>query len=173
LQTGLKTRRIYLPDPRGQAHRDCFVSFGERPLKKREALFDRSTMTNPNPTTLLSFLENTRFPDPPTETQGSFGTTDVSSLDISRIHDDWKAQRAIRDPALANNLCDTLAEILGQTPLPDDPALLRLRMAFSPELDADSKWQVPNTSEPDVRHTSTLSTMNSCLDSVCRSIGRC
>jgi hypothetical protein len=126
-----------------------------------------------NPTTLLSFLENARFPDPPTETQGSFGTTDVSPFDISLVHDNWKAQRAIRDPTLVNNLCDTLAEILGRTPMPDDPTLSELRMRFSPILDKLSRWRRPNACEPDVRHISTLCTVNSCLNAVYRSIGRC
>jgi hypothetical protein len=143
----------------------------EYTLKRGEALSDRSTMTNP--TTLLSFLENARFPDPPTETQGSAVTTGMSPLDISLVHDNWKAQRAIRDPTLVNNLCDTLAKILGQTPLPDDPALLRLRMSFSPELDAISRWQIPNACEADVRHTSMLPIMNSCLDAVHGSIRLC
>jgi hypothetical protein len=53
---------------------------------------------------LLSFLENTRFPDPPMETQGSVGTTGAPPVDISLVHDSWKAQRAIRDSALVKNL---------------------------------------------------------------------
>jgi hypothetical protein len=71
--------------------------------------------------TLLHFLQDARFPAPPTVLviQETANTTDVSDMDIGLVEDAWKASHAIRDdtPSLVNNLSDTLAQILGQTPL--------------------------------------------------------
>jgi hypothetical protein len=89
-------------------------------------------------TTLLEFLENARFPNPPVQTTARANTTDVSLTDLGLIHEAWKARRAIKDPDLTDHLCQTLQEILGQTPLPENADFLRRR--FSPELDGLGLW---------------------------------
>jgi hypothetical protein len=112
------------------------------------------TIRAPHPlamTTLLDFLENARFPNPPV-TGGSANTTDVSLRDMGLVDDNWKARRVIRDDALVDNLCDTLRRIIGQTPIPQDNDLDLLKRSFSPELDRDDIWRRPNNSEAQVRH---------------------
>jgi hypothetical protein len=99
--------------------------------------------------TLLQFLQNTRFPAPPIVIKESANTTDVSDLDIGPVEDAWKARLAIRDNTLVDNLSDTLAQILGQTPL----AAGELNAHFSPHLESkDPDWRRPYDSEAKVRH---------------------
>ena len=103
-----------------------------------------------NSSTLLNFLEKARFPNPPIQIEGHAATTDVSLTDMGLVDENWKARRAIRDNALVDNLCDTLQQILGQTPLPQNADFLR--GGFSPALERDRIWRRTNASEADVRH---------------------
>jgi hypothetical protein len=98
--------------------------------------------------TLLHFLENAYFPAPPVVTTARASTTDVSFYDISLVDDDWKANRAIRDNNLIQNLCDVLPQILGDTPL----VAGELDECFSPRLGRTFVWQAPNNSEAQVRN---------------------
>jgi hypothetical protein len=99
--------------------------------------------------TLLQYLQTARFPDPPIVVNSTANTTDVSPLDIGLVEDASKARYAIRDDTLLHNLCDTLAQILGQTPLKPAGAL---NAHFSPHLETeDADWQAPNDSEAKVR----------------------
>jgi hypothetical protein len=76
-------------------------------------------------------------------------TTDVSDIDIGLVEDGWKASLAIRDDTLVSNLSDTLAQILGQTPL----GAGELDAHFSPHLESkDADWRRHNDSEAKVRH---------------------
>jgi hypothetical protein len=98
--------------------------------------------------TLLHFLENAYFPAPPVVMTARASTTDVSFYDISLVDDDWKANRAIRDNNLIQNLCDVLPQILGDTPL----VAGELDECFSPRLGRTFVWQAPNNSEAQVRN---------------------
>jgi hypothetical protein len=98
--------------------------------------------------TLLHFLENACFPAPPVVTTARASTTDVSLVDISLVDDAWKAKRAICDYALLQNLCDVLAQILGDTPL----VAGELDECFSPRLGRTFVWQAQNNSEAQVRN---------------------
>jgi hypothetical protein len=99
--------------------------------------------------TLLQFLQTARFPDPPIVVKSTANTTDVSDMDIGLVDDAWKAGLAIRDDTLVDNLCDTLAQILGQTPLEPAGAL---NAHFLPHLETeDADWRAPNDSEAKVR----------------------
>jgi hypothetical protein len=105
-------------------------------------------------TTLLDFLQNARFPCPPIQTHGNTNTTDVSLTDMGLVDDTWKAKRAIKDNALVGHLCDTLQQIIGQTPLPQNEDLLRSN--FSPMLERNRIWEQSNSSEAEVRRHSLL-----------------
>lgn len=97
--------------------------------------------------TLLQFLQNARFPAPPTPITTAHNTTDVSDVDIGfldHLPGSWKALRAMRDNILVENLGDALAAILGETPL-TQPA--GLDIYFSPHLDSDDDWENENDSE--------------------------
>jgi len=105
--------------------------------------------------TLLDFLQNARFPCPPIQTHGNASTTDVSLTDMGLVDDTWKAKRAIKDNALVGHLCDTLRQIIGQTPLPQNSDVLRRK--FSPKLEEEYDiWEQPNSSEAEVRRHSLL-----------------
>jgi hypothetical protein len=99
-------------------------------------------------TSLLHFLQNARFPAPPIVTRATANTTDVSDVDIGLVEEAWKAKRAIRDPTLFDNLCNTLAQILRQTPL----VAGELDSFFSPQIDTEAHWRYPNDAEAKVRH---------------------
>jgi hypothetical protein len=99
--------------------------------------------------TLLEFLENARFPTPPVQTFLSANTTDISLVDIGLVDEAWRAQHAFKDPHLVDHLRQTLRQILGQTPLPENNGYLA--RYFSLELERNIVWQVPNTSEAQVR----------------------
>jgi hypothetical protein len=65
---------------------------------------------------------------------------DVSLTDMGLVDDNWKARCVIRDDALVDNLCDTLRQIIGQTPIPQGNDLDLLSRSFSPVLDRDRIW---------------------------------
>ncbi|KAF8722633.1 hypothetical protein AX14_009736 [Amanita brunnescens Koide BX004] len=118
--------------------------------------------------TLFHYLQNTRCPTPAKNTsttidvaddapqieiQGTATATAVSDVDIGLVEDNWKACLAIRDNTLVNKLSDTLAGILGQTPL----CAGELEDRFSPGLELnDADWQQDNGSEAKVTQLLTL-----------------
>lgn len=100
-------------------------------------------------------VERAKFPFPvPNELQ-SVGTTDISEFEVAMLEKEWKAKHAVRDDTLIQDLCHTLKEILGDTPL-DADAENYLLASFSPEIQFDRRgledtaWST-NPSEVHVR----------------------
>jgi hypothetical protein len=85
-----------------------------------------SHFTRPND----GFLQSARFPAPPVAIKRTLDTTDVSDVDIGLLDPEWKAKFAIRD-TLAESLCDTLSQILGQTPLDEGSLYERFHLVWN------------------------------------------
>ena len=67
---------------------------------------------------LYDFLvEHAKFPFPLPDEDRSVGTTDVSQFEVGSLKREWKAGHAVRDDTLFQKLCQTLKDILGDTPL--------------------------------------------------------
>ena len=96
-------------------------------------------------------VEHAKFHFPATPIGGTAAsTTDISALDVGSLEIEWKALHAVRDKDLAKKLCNTLKNILGETPLTED--LKRsLSRCFLPPLRADgsgvAKMWLKNSSE--------------------------
>jgi len=70
-------------------------------------------------TTWRGFLvEHAKFPFPHPVEDGYVGTADLSQFDVGLLNGPWRAQRAVRDETLVQKLCETLDNILQDTPLP-------------------------------------------------------
>lgn len=99
-------------------------------------------------------VEHAKFHFPATPIGGTaVSTTNISALDVGSLEIEWKALRAVRDKDLPKKLCDTLKNILGETPLTED--LKRsLSRCFLPPLRADgsgvAKQWLKNPSEAHV-----------------------
>ena len=121
-------------------------------------------------------VEHAKFPFPlPTSNEDrTVGITDISQLEVGLLEREWKAGHAVRDDTLVQKLCQTLKDILGDTPLAADAENYFL-VSFSPLLQVDERgrenleWN-KNPSEVQVGITRTLD-----LHSDCRRhrVGRC
>ena len=81
-------------------------------------------------------VEHAKFPFPPLNDDLSSGTTDISALDVNLLEIEWKAKLAVRDDTLVQKLCDTLENILGDTPLAEGVENYLLA-SFSPRIRVD------------------------------------
>ena len=61
-------------------------------------------------------VEHAKFPFPRPDEGQTVNTTDISSLEVGLLEREWKAGRAVRDDTLVQKLCQTLKDILGDTP---------------------------------------------------------
>ena len=68
----------------------------------------------------------------------SVSTTDVSQLEVGLLERGWKAEHAVRDDTLVQKLCQTLEDILGDTPLASGAGNFLLA-SFSPRLQVDER----------------------------------
>lgn len=84
------------------------------------------------------FVEHAKFPFPYPDEGQSEDITDLSQLEIGLLEREWKAGLAVRDDSLVQKLCQTLKDILGDTPLAagDENYLLT---SFSPRLQVDER----------------------------------
>lgn len=86
-------------------------------------------------TTFHDFLvKHARFPFPHSDELRTVGSTDISLLEVGLLAQEWKAERAVRDDALVQKLCDGLEDILGDTALQTDAETFLLTK-FSPLLE--------------------------------------
>ena len=104
-------------------------------------------------------VEHAKFPFPQPKEGSSSGTTGVSLIEVALLEREWKANHAVRDNTLFNNLCSTLKNILGDTLLAVD-AENNLLSRFSPAIHGtrgrqDSDWKM-NPSESHVGFTSSF-----------------
>ena len=72
------------------------------------------------------------------------GTTDISQFDVGLLEREWKAGHAVRDDTLVQKLCQTLKDILGDTPLAAG-AENYLLASFSPQLQVDERGRENRT----------------------------
>ena len=82
-------------------------------------------------------VEHAKFPFPLPDESRSVITTDVSLLEVGLLEREWKAKSAVRDDALVRKLCDSLKDIIGETPLSADFEK-DLLAKFSPQLELGS-----------------------------------
>jgi hypothetical protein len=83
-------------------------------------------------------VEYAKFPFPLPDESRTVGTTDLSDIEVGLLETEWKAKYAVRDDALIQKLCNTLKNILGDTPLTDDPKDFLLN-SFGPNLLVDQR----------------------------------
>ena len=57
-------------------------------------------------------VEYAKFPFPRLVEDKTFTTTDISMIEVGLLEAKWKANHAVRDNALVQKLCTTLANIL-------------------------------------------------------------
>jgi hypothetical protein len=81
-------------------------------------------------------VEHAKFPFPPLDEHLSSNTTEMSALDVDLLEIEWKAKLAVRDDTLVQKLCDTLQDILGDTPLTEHVKNYLLA-GFSPRIQFD------------------------------------
>jgi hypothetical protein len=81
-------------------------------------------------------VENAKFPFPHLDRRHFEDTTDISEYEVGLLQREWKAEHAVRDDTLAQKLCETLKNILGDTPLSADGENY-LPSRFSPKLQVD------------------------------------
>jgi hypothetical protein len=59
--------------------------------------------------TFYDFLvEHAKFPFPEPSTGDTAASTDISSVEVGLLDDQWRAIHAVRDDDVAKKLCDTL-----------------------------------------------------------------
>lgn len=65
-------------------------------------------------------VEHAKFPFPVPNELRSAGATDISQFEVSMLDREWKANHAVRDDDIFQNLCNTLRDVLGDTPFTGD-----------------------------------------------------
>jgi hypothetical protein len=83
-------------------------------------------------------VEHAIFPFPHPNEDRTTGTTDVSQFEVGLLEREWKAGHAVRDDTLVQKLCQTLKDILGDTPLAVGTENYFLA-SFSPLLQVDER----------------------------------
>ena len=81
-------------------------------------------------------VEHAKFPFPPPNEDRTARTTDISQFEVALLEREWKAGHAVRDDTLVQKLCQTLKDILGDTPSAAG-AENYLLASFSPQLQVD------------------------------------
>ncbi|KIL54822.1 hypothetical protein M378DRAFT_18516 [Amanita muscaria Koide BX008] len=101
-------------------------------------------------------VEHAKFPFPPPDELRTASTANISEFEVGLLEQEWKARHAVRDDDLVRKLCNSLENILGDTPLALGITEKYYLPSFSPQVQVDV-WGVEDSAwnrNPSENHAS-------------------